>query len=142
MRDHLSPFESEIKKFADCEQDILDQAILLWKILHHMIAKWQESHPDWIFVKHEDISHDPMDGFQTIFNQLNLELTDRIKNTIKEFSDTKNKSETSINNGMLIKRNSQANIWNWKKRLNKDEIRKIKQEVEEISNKFYTDQDW
>ena len=85
MRDHLSPFESEIKKFADCEQDILDQAILLWKILHHMIAKWQESHPDWIFVKHEDISHDPMDGFQTIFNQLNLELTDRIKNTIKEF---------------------------------------------------------
>lgn len=39
MRDHLSPFEDEIREYADHRKNIIDQAILLWKIFHATIIK-------------------------------------------------------------------------------------------------------
>jgi hypothetical protein len=57
MSDYLYPFESDIRAFAESEHDIIEQATLLWRILHHMILPYQEKHQDWVFIRHEDISH-------------------------------------------------------------------------------------
>ncbi len=60
MKDHLYPFENEIKQYSEEEYDIIDQAILLWKLIHKMIIKYKEKHNDWIFLRHEDISQNPL----------------------------------------------------------------------------------
>ena len=46
MKDHLYEFEADIRNFVEEEQDILDQAALLWKLIHHMITKYEEKHQD------------------------------------------------------------------------------------------------
>ena len=39
MRDRLADSEQEIRRFAQVEQPLLEQAILLWNILHGEIAR-------------------------------------------------------------------------------------------------------
>jgi hypothetical protein len=141
MKDYLQPFEDEIKKHAAQEHDIIEQASLLWKIIHYWIGEHQKHHSDWIFIRHEDISRDPLGIFNKLFMQLNLNYTEKSEKFIKEYccnfqATNKNKYVDEI------KRDSQSNIWAWKNRLNFSEIEQIKNQVECISSKFYSDEDW
>jgi hypothetical protein len=56
MRDWLAPFAEEIRRFAASPQPLLEQGILLWRIMHHVIFRYQQEHPEWIFLRHEDLS--------------------------------------------------------------------------------------
>jgi hypothetical protein len=141
MRDHLAPFADEIEKFAQHEQDILDQAILLWRMMHHMILKYREAHEDWIFLRHEDISADPTQYFMYLFKQLNLDFSARVQATIEDYTSESNPSEAQKGH-VFTKRDSKSNIKSWKKKLTADEIMHIRTNVEDISSKFYTDSDW
>lgn len=47
MKHHLSRFSGQIEEYADTEKDIIDQAILLWNMIHYMIKKYKERHSDW-----------------------------------------------------------------------------------------------
>ena len=47
MRDMLAPFEREITVLAKAETtDYVDQSILLWRAMHHVIRRYQTLHPD------------------------------------------------------------------------------------------------
>lgn len=142
MEDHLYPFESEIREYAEKEHDIIDQAILLWKIIHHMIIKYKKKHKDWIFIRHEELSRAPLQGFRYIFKKLNVEFSRDIREFIKEYSFSKNPSEAPTKRTDFIKLNSRLNIWNWKRRLKKSEIEYIRTHVEDFSRVFYSDEDW
>jgi len=141
MKDHLHPFEAEIKEYAEKEHGIIDQATLLWRFIHHMIIKYQKNHNDWVFIRHEDLSRDPLRGFENLFNKLNLRFSEHVREVIKEHSDAANPSEPP-EGGDSLKRDSQSNIWNWKSRLTTSEIEKIRTQVEDISSVFYSDEDW
>jgi len=140
MKDCLQPFADEIKKYSEQDYDIIDQASLLWRIIHYWIAEYQKEHQKWIFIRHEDISRNTLSGFLELFNQLNLEYTETTKQTILDYS--------SINNSRQdyeadeLKRHSLKNIEIWKSRLTPSEIERIRTKVEDISSKFYDDEDW
>ena len=140
MKDCLQPFADEIKKYSEQDYDIIDQASLLWRIIHYWIAEYQKEHQKWIFIRHEDISRNTLSGFLELFNQLNLEYTETTKQTILDYS--------SINNSRQdyeadeLKRHSLKNIEFWKSRLTPSEIERIRTKVEDISSKFYDDEDW
>jgi len=140
IKDHLYPFEAEIREHVDKEHDIIDQAILLWKLIYYMVIKYKKRHSDWFFVRHEDLARDPLRGFQTLFNRLNLEFSEHVREVIKEYSNSSNPSEPF--KASNIKRNSKTTIWNWKSRLTMSEIQRIRSKVEEISSVFYSDEDW
>ena len=61
MRDHLAPFEKEIRSSRPQPGDIVSQAILLWRMIYSTGPTFRERHPDWTFVRHEDLSRDPAD---------------------------------------------------------------------------------
>ena len=136
MEQHLSEYKQEIEKYANDNnnKDHVGQAILLWNLIHHMILHYQKNNKDWIFMKHEDLSENPVREFKTIYNKLGLNFSTDIENTIKSFSST--------NNSSGIKRDSKSNIWSWKKRLSTEEIKRIKKHTHKISSQFYTDNDW
>jgi hypothetical protein len=157
IQDHLHEYRSEIEKFSKTEKDIVDQAILLWNLIHHMILKYKKNNPNWIFVKHEDLSRDSLDGFRSLFNRLGLNFTKNIEDKIAEFSLlTRTEKHIRKRRSKILKlkkrligdhsenrmRNSKKNIFSWKKRLTKDEIEKIKKKTQIISNNFYTEEDW
>ena len=39
---------------------LLDRAVLFYKCAMHVILAYREAHPDWIFVRHEDLAADPI----------------------------------------------------------------------------------
>lgn len=143
IKDHLYPFESEIKEYANKEHDIVDQAALIWKLIYYVILKYQRKHKDWAFIRHEDLSQKPLTGFQALFKKLNLGFSKHIRKAIKEYSDSANPTETPVNDfRSKVKLNSKLNIWNWKNRLTISEIERIRKRVGDISYAFYSDEDW
>ena len=135
---YLDPFKFEIEEYSKTQKDIVDQGILMWNIVHHMILRYKGINPDWIFVKHEQLSTDPQIEFGNIFKQLDIAYSKNIKKIISKYSNNTHR-EYSYNN---IKRNSKLNIFSWKNRLTQYEIDKIKDKTSEISNNFYSEEDW
>jgi hypothetical protein len=140
VQDHLHPFLAEIEEYATKKHDIVDQAALLWNLIHHMIGKYQDQHNDWIFVRHEDISRQPLTGFSFLFDKLDLKFSPRIQERIKEYSDAINPINSE--NPFLIRRNSQAIVNKWQQELSKSQIARIRNKVENISDRFYENEDW
>jgi hypothetical protein len=144
MQDVLYPFEAEVRAHAEQPHTLIDQAILLWKIFHHTILHYRRLHPEWIFIRHEDLSREPAHGFQSLYNQLGLVFSPQIQQVIDRFSSPLHPSEPEISVGsdQALQRDSQSNIWNWKNRLSVAEIRKIRRETDEIASALYADEDW
>lgn len=142
MRDHLHPFKKEIKELAEYEHDIIDQGILFWKMFYYVVDKYRRGHDDYIFIRHEDLSFRPVEEFKNLFDQLDVQFTEKIKKTIIEYSDPSNPSEAPAGVMHQLKRNSVSNIKNWQIRLSKSEIERIRKGTENIASLFYEDKDW
>jgi hypothetical protein len=140
MRDVLPSFEDEIRAFADRDGCVLDQAVVLWKLIHHTIARYRERHPDWLFVRHEDVAHDALPQFARLFEALGLSFTDRARRRVAEHSDPRNPSE-ALDPG-VTKRNSRSSIHTWKRRLTPDEVERVRVGVGAMAEEFYDDSDW
>jgi len=142
MKHHLHPFEKEIKAFADEEKDIVDQAGLLWNLIHYMILKYKKAHPGWLFLRHEDLSRNPLDGFRSVFQKLHLDFSKKTEDTIKKHAFSPNANDNAQKRVHHLKRNSLANIHTWKNRLTDAEIKRLKARVGEISKAFYSEDEW
>ncbi len=142
MRDYLYPFEQEITESTALNKDIIDRAALLWKMIYSVVSKYKKEHPDWIYMRYEDIAKTPIFCFEYLFNRFGLEFSDSVKATIEDYTAPSNPIDAPEGDGSLRKRNSKGNVWNWKNKLTQDEITRIKAQVEEVSNKFYSDEDW
>lgn len=135
MRDHLKSFEPQIKEHAESEKDFVEEGILLWNLIHSVILKYQMEHKDWLFVRHEDLSKKPLQNFEEIYDYLDLEYTDSIKDKITRFT-------TEEESPGKLRRDSKANVWSWKNRLSDEEIERVREGTREISSHFYSEEDW
>lgn len=140
MRDLLGPFEEQIRRFAAEEQPLLEQAILLWRIIHHVILVYRDRRPGWMFLRLEDVARDPLSQFQRIYYRLGMVFDERVARVIDEHSNSSNPSESA--DPADHRRDSERSISSWKVRLSDDEIRRVRTEVEPISKEFYSDADW
>ena len=51
-----------------------------------MILKYKEKYDDWLFIRHEDLSKDPIYGFKQIFGKLGLKFSEYEAKVINEHS--------------------------------------------------------
>jgi len=116
-------------------ENLVDQGILLWNIIHYSIATDIEKHPEWCFVRQEDIARDPINNFRKIFSYINLEFTPKIEDHIIKMTTASSKEASTSD---FQPRNSTESLNTWQLRLTKDETAKIVRETEEIAQKFYT----
>ena len=130
----LYPYEEEIRKFAAEKQDAISQAMVLWKLIYHVVNCYRELHPEWVYLRNEDLSLNPQKEFENLYQALDLELTDKIKNVIYESSTSDVNTHT--------KRDSKKNIGYWKKVLTPEEIDRVYENVHEVSAHFYDHSDW
>ena len=144
LENMLQDFETEIREYATRERDKVDQAILLWKLIYATCVQYQRCHKKMIFVRHEDLSQNPRDGFKALYGKLNLAFSTPVETAIKRYCGPANPIDPTAHVGSetTLMRNSRLNIWNWKNRLTSSEISKIRNRVEEISTAFYSDNDW
>jgi hypothetical protein len=140
MGKFLDKYAREMRQQVSTGKDIIDQAILLWNCIHHVIAIYRERHPEWLFVRHEDLSQEPVAQFRSIYQSFDLEFTDSAERKILASSGGDNPAEQQA--GKEFMRDSRKNIKNWKNRLSGEEIERIRRKTAALSSLFYPEDEW
>ena len=138
MRDHLEPYRIQME--AAQKGDAIDQWTLLWNLIYGPVHATLQRNPDFIAVRHEDLSLDPIAGYRSLYKSLDLEFSPRVDKVIRESSSSEN--PTVGKKVHSFKLDSRANMSNWKKRLSEDEIRRIREATQEVASLFYPDAGW
>ncbi len=143
MADYLEPLRPELEALARRrnEADLIEQAALLWKTLHHLIGIYRDRHPEWIFVRHEDLSVDPMTGFQELFARLGLQFTEQARSVVQRFSGEGNPAFAE-GRERTIRLDSRANVKSWKHKLTPGEVARVREVTATVAEAFYDDADW
>jgi hypothetical protein len=141
MRDYLERFREEINQVLAEEGDLIDRAALVWKLHHYVIREYQNQFPDWIFLRHEDVSRNPIAEFERLYAQLGLNFTPEIRAYIEDHTRAENPGQ-AMGTHRTIKLDSAANVSSWMSRLNDSEVARIRNIVEDVSRYFYTDAEW
>ncbi|MFT3892297.1 MAG: sulfotransferase domain-containing protein [Anaerolineales bacterium] len=140
MRDHAGDCLEEMRAIQ--ADDVIGQASLLWKIIYRSVHAAREQNPDFIVVRHEDLSRDPVSGFRDLYAKLGLDFTHKVEETILNSSSSENPTELSRGKTHSVKLDSRANIGNWKKRLTEEEVDRVHKITEGAASLFYADGEW
>ena len=144
MRERLAPFRAEIEAAARTRPGVIDMGILLWRIFHYQIDHYRSEHPDWIFVRHEDLSRDPLPQFRGLFERLGLTFSPATEQRLHGFTKDGSVRHNPMRQAPVgnLARDSRKNVLSWKSRLSPEEIAHIRRAVEPVAAKFYSDADW
>lgn len=134
LMEEILGFKKTIEEHCHEDKDIIDQAILLWNIIYYRVKTYQEKYPEWMVVKHEDLSRNPNREFKNIFDTLGLRFTKKVIDKIEHSTKAMEKNE--------FERNALDNISAWKKILTKGEINRIYEGTLSLASFFYNDEDW
>ena len=142
MQDWLEPFRGEMVEAAKNSEDIIGQASLLWRMIYDVVSKYQQSHPQFHIVRHEDLSLRPLQEFQALYKAMGVPFTRKVAETIHKSTNPGNPTELPLESIHSVNLDSKMNIKNWQNRLKTEEIVRVRELTEEISQRFYDDQDW
>jgi Sulfotransferase family len=140
MRDLLADRADEIERFASSPQPLLDQAILLWVLIHEHIARMRTRRPAWRFVRLEDLSRDPLARFRELYDWLGFTWSADVERAIEDSSGEGNPSVTTQASNR--RRDSKASITTWKDRLSDEDQATIKERTGPVWREFYGEEDW
>ncbi len=141
MRDVLGPFEAEMRRLDATDHDLIDNGAEIWKIIHHVIRDYQTRHPEWIYVRQEDLATDPMGQYETLYGRLGLTMGQKARQVIEEhcYAKTPQPDEGQLHR---LTRNSNEDAWSWRGKLTAAEVDRIRARVDDVSRHFYADETW
>ncbi len=93
-------------------------------------------------VRHEDLSLEPLDRFQYLYHSLGLSFNRKAEKAILESSGADNPNEVSSQTAHSTRVDSRANIDHWKRRLQPDEIERVRQLTAEVADQYYSPESW
>jgi Sulfotransferase family len=142
MRDHLDPYRAEIEAFAAEPRPIVDQAGLLWRCVYGTAARLRQAHPEWQFVRHEDLSLHPREQLEPICRQLEIPFDEAIAARIAETTAADNPTDAPAGRAHQLRRNSAANVDAWRSRLDAGEVARLRAVVGPELGAFYDERTW
>jgi len=142
MRDYLEPFRDEMEKTIAGPQDVIVQGSLLWRMVYSVVDGFRVSYPDFILVRHEDLSRQSVDGYRALYGALGLDFTSKVQQALIDSIKSSNPAEVSKQRVHTVKLDSQANLSNWRKRLEDTEVHRIRSLTADVAQKFYADESW
>jgi hypothetical protein len=142
LRDHLGPYEERILEYSSRPRDIIDQAVLLWNSIHHVIDRFRERHPDWAFIKYEDLAGSPVAGFEGLARHLGTPWDEEARKQVVRYSSARNVKEVPTWQHRRVKRDSRAARTSWVRRLTDEERDRVRAGTAEVAASFYSDADW
>jgi hypothetical protein len=136
----IKPYEEEIRAQAQEPGDDLAQAALLWRLLYNAVASYRERHDEWVFLRHEDVSLEPVGSFERLYEQLGLEITDAAREEIGRASSSGNPSAPPTPHAVEL--DSAASLGRWRDELTREEIATLRERTSDVWPRFYSDEDW
>lgn len=141
IKDYLYPFKTEIIDYVNNEHDLIDKLSLLWKLIYHVVYQYQQKHKQYLFLRYEDICQQPIKIYSDLFKKLGIEYNEKTQQFINSFTNSF-EYKGVFQEIHSIQRKSSKQIDVWKQRLTDSEIKRIRSNVEDVSNKFYSDSEW
>jgi len=141
MEGVLAPFADEIQRADEDPGDIIDQAILLWKIMHHVIDEYRERHPEWQVVRNEDLAVYPMQSYRALCDYLDLPFDAAMEKTVESFT-TAGDHHSGDMPLHAVRRDSEAEAWKWRRELDAETISRVKKGTASVWEKFYSSDEW
>ena len=115
-------YKKQAKEYAKGKHTKLEETVLLYNMVYEKAHELSQKYPDWIFIKHEDISTNPQEEFRTLLDKLDLDYSDRVAAKVDELTSPKNKADSDKGRIHSLHRKSKDVTELWKKRLTKEEI--------------------
>lgn len=148
MRDWLLPFQDDMEgvitenKAAEAYATIIDRASLLWRMAYQVVDTLRQQFPQIQVIRHEDLSLDPIPGYQALYTHLGLKFTPVVQKAILQSSSAENPKEVSQKKIFSTSLDSRANLSNWKRRLTPQEVARIHQVTGPTAALYYPDYTW
>jgi len=139
LRDHLSWYETQMRSFSEVDSNSIAQQCLHWNMIYDTIVRYKQDHKDWVCIRHEDFCIDPLESFGQLYQQLELPVTNAVRQTI-ESNSSANRLDGRWSTDYF--RDSKRIVKKWKERLSEEDIHLIRDLTEPVASKFYTDEDW
>jgi len=134
------PFRKRIDEHCTRAPTLLETGITQWLIFYHFFLEYQHRHPQWIFLRHEDLCRQPRKEFQRLFRHAELDFTPKIGRFIDDHTAGSNPVRT--NDHRDIKRDSKGTLMKWRESLCEEEVAYIRELVEPFSRAHYSDDEW
>lgn len=113
-----------------------------WLAINSILADFTELNRNFIIIKHEELSNNPIDIFRKLYDKVGLTFTDSIEKSIIEHTSVKNPANAPNNKMHHLKRDSSKTPNQWKEILNDNEIETIKSITYKFTNKYYDKSSW
>jgi hypothetical protein len=140
MEEHFAPYRAEIEDVARHRYGVVDEAALLWKLIHSVVVTYRERRPSWVVVRYEDLASNPIEGFRNMFERVRLPFSHRASDVIRAHSPSGYGPDTP--SPYAIKRDSHHVMSKWKNDLTVTEVDRIRARVQDVASVFFTDEDW
>jgi len=139
----LASFEEEIRAMEDKNHDVIDEAGLLWRIIYSVVDGCDERYENHRIIKHEELAVSPIKAFKNLYESLGLNFTREVRKMIRHHSGKKGQeARKSIVYGNNIRRDSKSVTQNWKTRLTKEEVKRLRSLTEPLASRFYGEDEW
>jgi hypothetical protein len=155
MRDWLEPLRDDMEAAVAGPDDPIARVSLLWRAIYHVVAELRDRNLDgFTVVRHEDLSLDPVGGFERIYSSLGLPFDDRARRTVEwgslSPSGTRNAERPHVwtLRGGLSKTafrplDSRENLVRWRRYLSDDEAARVRSLTGDVESRFYRgDEEW
>ncbi len=143
LLDHdVAPFAADIQAAARHRLDAVAEAGLLWRCPYATVDRYHRERPDWLFLRHEDVSARPVYGFQAMCRHLGIAYSPPIANEVSRTTSPGNPVDARPGDVHALLRDSRRATANWRPRMDPGDIAKLRSSVEDVSSGFYTDVEW
>lgn len=139
MADHLAPLFQNVDTR---NLSIIEEGCLLWNSIYSVLSTYTDRNPQFIVVRHEDISNDSTSEFKKLYEKLDIKFTPQIEQMIRAYTDASNPTDPKNNKTHELKRNSKENTKRWKKILSEGEVEKIKEMTGRLAKRYYDEHEW
>jgi hypothetical protein len=141
LRDWLHPFEEQMRYHSSHDTDIIDQAILMWNTMYHVVHQFRQRNPGWSFLRHEDVAESPIVRFRDLYGDLGLRWDERVARRVASYSSQRNPREVPSWLHASVRRNSREATLTWRHRLSDDEIKRVTYGVADVAGHFYSEEE-
>jgi len=138
MERELFPLKEEMENIGN---NFIDKAALSWKCIYYVLTNYIRRN-DWLYKRHEDLSRNPVDEFEDLYNVLGLQWDDEVRQKILQYTGSSNPVSAEAGVVHQLKRDSRSLVNLWKEKLTPDQIKRIKEITDPISSIYYDDSEW
>jgi hypothetical protein len=133
----MSEYVSELDAAHRGEFTELERAAVLWKALYGTMLKLRGNR-NWIVVRHEGLSRDPITGFRELYSALGLQWSPSVVRVL----EVATARDPRVIRAGSRRRNSVHASEGWKQKLSPNEVDKIRAIVSPVADAFYGRDAW